>query len=163
MISEHFIQVGKLQLWLTYSFNAKSCDLAQIHYNFMCLCLPKRNLCNILIMEELLQKCSDKVGVRHLFTCQCCVVFLFCFLLVFTTQLLLLVEQELLTLPEHVRFLMGFVLLDLKFLRFTDFDYMLPSTSTSSCVMGSMLPVYPNWPLFVIHSVFLNVYLIILS
>lgn len=81
MISEHFIQVGKLQLWHTYSFNAKSCDLAQIHYNFMCLCLPKRNLCIILIMEELLQKFSDKVGVRHLFTCQCCVVFLFCFLL----------------------------------------------------------------------------------
>jgi len=113
-------------------------------------------------MEELLWKFSDKVGVRHFFTCQCCVVFLFCFLLVFTTQLLLLVEQELLTLPEPLRFLMGFVLFDLRFLRITDFDYMLPSTSSSSCVMGSMLPVYPDWPLFVVHSVFLNVYLIIL-
>jgi hypothetical protein len=105
------------------------------------------------------------MGVRHLFTCQCCVVLSFCFafcvLLVFTTQLLLLVEQELLTLPEHFRFLMGFVLFDFKFLRITDFDYMLPSTSTSSCVMGSMLPVYPEWPLFIVYSVFSNVYLIL--
>ena len=99
----------------------------------------------------------------HLSVLCCLSVLLFCFLLVFTTQLLLLVEQELLTLPEHFRFLMGFVLFDLKFLRITDFDYMLPSTSTSSCVMGSMLPVYPEWPLFIVHSVFSNVYLIILT
>jgi len=97
------------------------------------------------------------VGVVHIFSYQCCVVFLLCFLLVFATQLLLLVEQELLTLPEHVRFLMGFVLLDLKFLRFTDFDYLVPLTSTSPCVMGSMLPVSPDWPLFTVHSVFSNV------